>query len=110
LRSSRIHILDIKADPRSPKIVRVLEPEEVAEKSGYTRPHTVHCGPEGIYVAALGNAQGDAPGGVFLMDHENFDIRGRWEIDRGPQQLAYDAWWHLGHDTMVTSEWGLASC
>jgi hypothetical protein len=23
-----------------------------------------------------------------------------------PQHLAYDAWWHLGHDTMVTSEWG----
>jgi len=107
LRSSRIHILDTKADPREPKIVRVLEPEEVAERSGYTRPHTVHCGPEGIYVAALGNAQGEAPGGVFLMDHETFDIRGRWEIDRGPQRLAYDLWWHLGHDTMVTSEWGL---
>jgi selenium-binding protein 1 len=43
---------------------------------------------------------------VFLMDHETFEIRGQWEIDRGPQQLAYDAWWHLGHDTMVTSEWG----
>jgi selenium-binding protein 1 len=27
-------------------------------------------------------------------------------MDRGPQQLAYDAWWHLGHDTLVTSEWG----
>jgi len=40
------------------------------------------------------------------MDHETFDIRGRWEIDRGPQRLAYDAWWHFGHDTMVTSEWG----
>jgi methanethiol oxidase len=85
----------------------VLEPEEVAERSGYTRPHTIHCGPEGIYVAALSNAKGEAPGGVFLMDHETFDIRGRWEIDRGPQRLAYDAWWHLGHDTMVTSEWGL---
>src|SRR5919108_719085 len=35
-----------------------------------------------------------------------FDIRGRWEIDRGEQELAYDAWWHLGHDTLVTSEWG----
>src|SRR6202051_1906617 len=56
LRSSRIHILDIKPDPRNPKIVRVLEPAEVAEKAGYARPHTVHCGPEGIYVAALGNA------------------------------------------------------
>ncbi len=107
LRSSRIHILDTKANPREPSIVRVLEPEEVAERSGYTRPHTIHCGPEGIYVAALGNARGEAPGGVFLMDHETFDIRGRWEIDRGPQQLAYDAWWHLGHDTLVTSEWGL---
>ncbi|MEA3113702.1 MAG: methanethiol oxidase, partial [Caballeronia sp.] len=107
LRSSRIHILDTKADPRNPKIVRVLEPAEVAEKAGYTRPHTVHCGPEGIYVAALSNAQGEAPGGIFLMDHETFDIRGQWEIDRGPQQLSYDAWWHLGHDTLVTSEWGL---
>jgi selenium-binding protein 1 len=107
LRSSRIHILDTKPDPRNPAIVRVIEPAEVAERAGYTRPHTIHCGPEGIYVAALADAQGKAPGGVFLMDHESFDVRGRWEIDRGPQQLAYDAWWHLGHDTLVTSEWGL---
>ncbi|HYB08311.1 MAG TPA: selenium-binding family protein [Alphaproteobacteria bacterium] len=107
LRSSRIHILDVKADPRNPKIVRVLEPDEVADKAGYTRPHTIHCGPEGIYVAALANGKGEAPGGVFLMDQESFDIRGRWEIDRGPQQLAYDVWWHLGHDTLITSEWGL---
>jgi selenium-binding protein 1 len=106
LRSSRMHILDTKPDPRKPSIARVIEPEEVADRAGYTRPHTIHCGPDGIYVAALGNAQGQAPGGIFLMDHESFDILGRWEIDRGPQQLAYDAWWHLGHDTLVTSEWG----
>jgi methanethiol oxidase len=107
LRSSRIHILDTKPDPRQPNIVRVLEPDEVAHRAGYTRPHTVHCGPEGIYVVSLANAEGEAPGGIFLMDHETFDIRGQWEIDRGPQQLAYDGWWHLGFDTVVTSEWGL---
>ncbi|MEI5999862.1 selenium-binding family protein [Paraburkholderia bengalensis] len=107
LRSSRIHILDTKPDKRKPQIVRVLEPAEVAEKAGYTRPHTVHCGPAGIYVVSLANAQGEAPGGIFLMDHETFDIRGQWEIDRGPQELAYDGWWHLGYDTVVTSEWGL---
>ena len=84
----------------------MIEPEEVADKAGYTRPHTVHCGPEGIYVAALGNREGKGPGGVFLMDHETFDVRGQWEMDRGPQHFAYDAWWHLGHDTLVTSEWG----
>src|SRR6516162_4182845 len=106
LRSSRIHILDTKPDPRQPKIVKVIEPEEIAEKTGYTRPHTVHCGPGGIYVAALGSPDGEGPGGVFLLDGETFDVRGRWEMDRGPQYLAYDFAWHLGHDSMVTSEWG----
>ena len=32
LRSSRIHILDTKPDPRNPKIVRVIEAEEIAEQ------------------------------------------------------------------------------
>jgi selenium-binding protein 1 len=106
LRSSRIHILDVKPDPRSPRLVKVIEPNELAERAGYSRPHTVHCGPEGIYVTALGDAHGNAPGGTFLMDPESFDVRGQWEIQRGDQKFAYDAWWHLGYDTLVTSEWG----
>ena len=106
LRSSRIHILDTKPDPRNPQIVKVIEPAEIADKTGYTRPHTVHCGPGGIYVTALGNAEGKAPGGIFIMDHESFEPLGRWEVDRGSQLLSYDGWWHLGYDTMVTSEWG----
>jgi methanethiol oxidase len=106
LRSSRIYILDTKPDLKNPSIVRVIEPEEVIEATGYSRPHTVHCGPDGIYVSALGDANGETPGGVFLMDPETFDVLGRWEVERGPQRLAYDAWWHLGYDTMVTSEWG----
>jgi len=59
-----------------------------------------------IYVNALGNPEGDGPGGIFILDCESFDVRGRWEVDRGPQQLAYDGWWHLAYDTLVTSEWG----
>ncbi|MFW6027180.1 MAG: selenium-binding family protein [bacterium] len=106
LRSSRLHILDTRPDPARPHIVKVIEAEEIAEKTGYSRPHTIHCGPEGIYVSALGNPEGDGPGGIFLMDHETFNVRGRWELDRGPQELAYDFWWHLGYDTMITSEWG----
>ena len=41
-----------------------------------------------------------------MLDHDTFDVLGRWEIDRGDQYLHYDFWWHLGYDTMVTSEWG----
>jgi methanethiol oxidase len=106
IRSSRIHIIDTKPDPRQPQIVKVIEPETLLERVGYTSPHTVHCGPDGIYVSALGSANGEGPGGVFIMDPESFDVLGRWELDRGPQYLAYDFWWHLGYDTMITSEWG----
>jgi selenium-binding protein 1 len=106
INSSRIHILDTKSGPRQPKIVRIIEPDEVAERSGYAAPHTVHCGPEGVYVSALGAPGGDGPGGTFMLDPETFEILGRWEIDRGPQHLAYDVWWHLGQDTMITSTWG----
>ncbi|OLE81594.1 MAG: selenium-binding protein, partial [Acidobacteria bacterium 13_1_20CM_2_65_9] len=106
LRSSRIHILDTKADPAKPRLVKVIEPEEVAKKTGYSRPHTTHCGPDGIYMNAIGSADGTGPGGIFVLDPDTFEIQGRWEQDRGPQYLAYDFWWHLGHDTMITSEWG----
>src|ERR1700745_1649006 len=27
-------------------------------------------------------------------------------MDRGPQFFQYDFWWHLGFDTLLTSEWG----
>ena len=104
--SSRIYILDTKPNPKHPKIVKVIEPEEFIKKTGYTSPHTIHCGPDCVYGSALGSASGDGPGGIFLMDANTFELKGQWEQDRGPQQLAYDFWWHLGHDTMITSEWG----
>ncbi len=110
IRSSRIYIVDTQPDPRRPTIAKVIEPEEVMRKTGYSRPHTVHCGPEGIYISTLGGAGADGtdgPPGIFILDCESFDIRGRWEIERGPQKLHYDFWWNLPRDWMVSSEWGL---
>jgi selenium-binding protein 1 len=104
--SSRIHIIDTKPDARNPKLVKVIEPEEVMRRTGYMAPHTVHCGPDGIYINALGSTDGDGPGGIFMLDHKTFKVKGKWERDRGTQYLAYDFWWHLGYDTMITSEWG----
>jgi len=106
IHSSRIHILDTRPDPRNPKIVKVIEPETVMERTGYSSPHTVHCGPDGIYLNGLGAPDGDGPGGIFVLDHETFEPRGAWELDRGPQFLSYDFAWHLGQDTVISSEWG----
>ena len=42
------------------------------------------------------------------MDHETFDVRGRWEIDRGPQHWPTTSGGTSGYDTMVTSDVGHA--
>jgi methanethiol oxidase len=110
LRSSRIYVIDTRPDPRNPTIHKVIEPEEVFRKTGYSRPHTIHCGPEGIYVSTLGGGGPDGtdgPPGIFIMDCETFEVIGRWEIDRGSQDKHYDFWWNLPRDYMVSSEWGL---
>jgi selenium-binding protein 1 len=110
LRSSRIYVIDVKDDPVKPTIIKTLEASELAKRAGYSRPHTVHCGPDGLYVSALGGANGEeGPGGIALLDHDSFEVLGRWEVDRGPQYLAYDVWWHIAHDVVVTSEWGTPS-
>src|SRR5246127_4926932 len=89
LRSSRTHVLDTKPDPRQPQVVHTIEPEELAAKAGYSRPHTVHCGPGGIFMSNLGGTtDGDGPGGVALIDHDTFEVIGAWEKDRGDQFLA----------------------
>ena len=106
LRSSRIHILDVKDDPRQPKLAKVIEADELARRTGYSRPHTSHCGPDGLYMSALGAPDGGGPGGLFVMDHEDFSIKGAWEEDRGTQELSYDFWWHINHGTVITSTWG----
>jgi methanethiol oxidase len=110
LRSSNIHVYDTQPDPRSPRLHKTIDAKELATNAGYSRPHTLHCGPDGIFLSCLGGANGDdGPGGIALLDHATFDVLRAWETDRGPQYLAYDAWWHLNQNTAVTSEWGTPS-
>jgi selenium-binding protein 1 len=110
IRSSRTYVLDTNHDPRTPKVVHQITAEELAQRAGYSRPHSLHCGPGAIFLSALGGAGGnDGPGGVALLDHDTFDVIGAWEADRGEVLFGYDVWWHLHHDTVVTSEWATPS-
>ncbi|HLI39484.1 MAG TPA: selenium-binding protein SBP56-related protein, partial [Streptosporangiaceae bacterium] len=85
LRSSRLHVFDTQPDPASPHLVKVIEPGELAAKAGYSRPHTLHCGPDGLYLSCLGGANGaEGPGGIALLDHDSFEITGQFETERGP--------------------------
>lgn len=103
LKSSRVHIVDV-ADPRAPKIIKVIEPEEIAKKTNLSAPHTVHCLADGtIMISMLGDAAGNAPGGFLLLD-QKFDIAGRWDKP-GAIRFNYDFWYQPRHNVMVSSEW-----
>ena len=107
LRSSRVHVFDTQPDPRAPRLHKTIEAAELADRAGYSRPHTLHCGPDGVFLTCLGGPDGvEGPGGIALLDHTTFDVLRAWETDRGPQLLAYDAWWHLNQNTLISSEWG----
>jgi selenium-binding protein 1 len=106
IRTSHITILDTKPDPTQPKVVKVIEPQEVMSGPP-TRVRTPStAAPTGFTSPPSAAPDGEGPGGIFVLDHDSFDVLGRWEIDRGDQYLHYDFWWHLGYDTLITSEWG----
>ncbi|HEX8918856.1 MAG TPA: selenium-binding protein SBP56-related protein [Chloroflexota bacterium] len=106
MHSSRIHIMNVSADPRKPEIARVIEPQEISQKTGYTRPHTVHCMPGDIItISMLGDREGNLPGGFAVLDAKNFDVLGRWESEKGDQQMMYDFWYQPRKNFMLSSEW-----
>jgi len=45
--------LRYQPDPRAAKLVKTIEPEEIASRTGYSRPHK-SMRPDAIYVSALG--------------------------------------------------------
>ncbi len=105
LRSSRIYIVDT-ADSQSPKIHKIIEPEQIKAKTNLTAPHTVHCLANGqVMISMLGDGDGNAPGGFLLLD-EAFDILGRWEERVEGMHYNYDFWYQPRHNVMVSSEWG----
>ena len=60
------------ADGRAaPKLHKVIEPEEIVEKTNLSAPHTVHCLPDGqIMISMLGDAEGNGPGRVPAAGRE----------------------------------------
>ena len=76
IRSSRIYVVDTKPHPTQASIHKIIEPEELFRKTGYSRPHTVHCGPEGIYVSTLGGGgQGRHRWAARHLHHGLRDVR-----------------------------------
>ncbi len=106
-RSSRIHVLNVADDPRRPRIEKVIEPDELIEKTGYTRPHTVHCMPGGnVVISMLGDRDGNGAGGFAVLDAASFELKGRWENGGPRPSLNYDFWYQPRQNVLASSEFG----
>src|SRR5262245_50299963 len=106
--SGRIHFIDT-ADPKQPRMHKVIEPKEIIEKTKLTAPHTVHCLSDGrIMISMLGNAELGGPGGFMLLD-EAFNIAGTWEANRAGMRYNYDFWYQPRQSVMISSEWAAPS-
>ena len=106
-RSSRIHVLNVADDPRRPRIEKVIEPRELIDKTGYTRPHTVHCMPgDNVVVSMLGDRDGGGAGGFAVLDARTFEVKGRWENGGALPPFNYDFWYQPRKNVLASSEFG----
>jgi methanethiol oxidase len=106
IQSSRVHIVDV-SDPQKPEIAKVIEGDEIKEKTGYSGPHTVHCMPGDIVtISMLGDSDGNLPGGFAVLDSKDFSVLGRWEDDKNGQEFMYDFWYSPRQNALISSEWG----
>jgi methanethiol oxidase len=78
LRSSRVYVVDTATDPWAPSLHKVVDPTEIAEKTGLAYPHTSHCLASGdVMISCLGDPQGNAKGNGFLLLDSEFNVKGR---------------------------------
>ncbi|KAM9806733.1 methanethiol oxidase [Syngnathus typhle] len=105
--SSRIYVVDVGADPRKPRLHKIVEPADLYWKCGLANPHTSHClGSGQILISCMGDPSGGGKGGFVLLDAETFEVIGNWEQPGEAAPFGYDFWYQPRHNVMISSEWG----
>ncbi|XP_065341832.1 methanethiol oxidase [Cloeon dipterum] len=104
LGSDRIYVLETGANPKEPKLHKVLEPSEL-HSLNLTAPHTAHCLASGeVMISAMGDVAENGRGGFALLDCKDFTLKGPWSKEDA--KFGYDFWYQPLFNIMVSSEWG----
>ncbi|XP_055340366.1 methanethiol oxidase-like isoform X4 [Paramacrobiotus metropolitanus] len=76
LQSGNIHIVDV-ATANAPRLHKVIDGAQIAQRFDIQYPHTVHCLPSGeIMISYMGDQQGKGKGAFLLLDGETFEPKG----------------------------------
>jgi len=112
LLSDRIYIVDVKTDPKNPKLDKVIEPWEM-HKKGVSTPHTTHCLADGdVMISTMGDGpEKNGKGSFVLLDGETFKPKGTYPAtDDDTSPFGYDFWYQPFHNVMISTEWGHPRC
>merc|ERR1712113_1011105 len=112
LGSDRIYIVDVKSNPREPKLDKVIEPWEM-HAHGVSTPHTTHCLADGnVMISTLGDGPDkNGKGSFVLLDGETFKPVGTWPATENDEATyGYDFWYQPYHNVMISTEWGHPRC
>ncbi|XP_062821355.1 methanethiol oxidase isoform X2 [Anolis carolinensis] len=106
--SGRIYVVDTGSDQYAPSLCKIIEPREVIRKTNLSFLHSSRCLSSGeIMICALGDAFGNARGGLLLLDPETWEVKGTWECpEDGPVQMC-DFWYQPRHNVLISTEWGV---
>jgi len=108
LGSDRVYVVDVKTDPRKPKLDKVIEPWEL-HALGVGTPHTTHCLADGnVMISTLSDGPAkNGRGNFVLLDGKTFKPKATWpatEQDVAP--FGYDFWYQPYHNVLISTEWG----
>ncbi|RZS11481.1 hypothetical protein BHM03_00042827 [Ensete ventricosum] len=77
--SGRIYAVNTAKSPRAPSLHKVVEPEDIVQKTELAYPHTSHCLASGeIMISCLGDKEGNSKGNGFLLLDSDFNVKGRY--------------------------------
>ncbi|KAM9368348.1 methanethiol oxidase-like, partial [Phaethornis superciliosus] len=102
--STRIYVVDVGSQCRTPRLYKTIEPVDVFWKCNKGHLNVPRSLPNGdILIANSGDAAGNGKGGFIVLDGETFELKGNWENECEVPPTGYDFWYQARHNVLVSS-------
>ncbi|XP_067328435.1 methanethiol oxidase-like [Anolis sagrei] len=107
LGSGRVYVVDTGSDLCAPSLCKIIEPREIIKKTNLAFLYRSRClGSGEVLISAVGDAFGNARGGLLVLDPETWKVKGTWEcLEDGPIGM-FDFWYQPRHNVLISIEAG----
>ncbi|XP_051497263.1 methanethiol oxidase-like isoform X2 [Apus apus] len=102
--SSRIYVVDVGSQCRTPRLCKMIEPVDVFWKCNKGYLNVPRSLPNGdILIANMGDPAGNGKGGFVVLDGKTFELKGNWENGCEVPPTGYDFWYQPRHNVLMST-------